>query len=227
MKETIALIDDDRNILTSLSIALEKEGFKVQTYLDGESALIGLTRTPPDLAVIDIKMPKMDGIDFCLRLREFSTIPVIFLSGKKDEQDRIQGFAAGGDDYVTKPFSKRELVMKVQVMLKRSQRSASINAGEKETPDSLSHNKIRMDLRQHRVFWEDQEIALTKNEFHILKVMLADPTRVHQRDGLMDRVVEDRTIDSHVRGIRDKFKEFGVDPIETRRGVGFILKQWD
>ena len=181
----------------------------------------------PDLVILDVEMPKMDGIDFCLRLREFSTIPVIFLSGKKDEQDRIQGFAAGGDDYVTKPFSKRELVMKVQAMMKRAQQATSSIVAENNNPETLSHHNIQMDLGQHRVFWEDQEVSLTKNEFHILKVMLGDPSRVHPRDKLMDRVVEDRTIDSHVRGIRDKFKAFGVDPIETRRGVGFILKQWD
>ena len=160
-------------------------------------------------------------------VEHFHSVPPLFLSGKKDEQDRIQGFAAGGDDYVTKPFSKRELVMKVQAMMKRAQQAPSSIVAENNNPEALSHHKIRMDLGQHRVFWEDQEVSLTKNEFHILKVMLGDPSRVHPRDKLMDRVVEDRTIDSHVRGIRDKFKAFGVDPIETRRGVGFILKQWD
>jgi|TARA_Y100000031_G_scaffold155497_1_gene206467 two-component system OmpR family response regulator len=223
----VLVVEDDQGIRQIIKHNLVRESFTVFEAEDGVEGLTVAQDNNPDLVILDVEMPKMDGIDFCLRLREFSTIPVIFLSGRKDEQDRIQGFAAGGDDYVTKPFSKRELVMKVQAMLRRSQRSASINAGEKETPDSLSHNKIRMDLRQHRVFWKDQEVSLTKNEFHILKVMLGDPTRVHPRDKLMDRVVEDRTIDSHVRGIRDKFKAFGVDPIETRRGVGFMLKQWD
>ena len=223
----VLVVEDDQGIRQIIKHNLVRESFAVFEAEDGVEGLAVAQSSNPDLVILDVEMPKMDGIDFCLRLREFSTIPVIFLSGKKDEQDRIQGFAAGGDDYVTKPFSKRELVMKVQVMLKRSQQAASVDAGKKDASDSLSHHKIHMDLRQHRVFWEDQEIALTKNEFHILKVMLGDPTRVHQRDGLMERVVEDRTIDSHVRGIRDKFKEFGVDPIETRRGVGFILKQWD
>ena len=223
----VLVVEDDQGIRRIIKHNLVRESFTVFEAEDGVEGLAVAQDSNPDLVILDVEMPKMDGIDFCLRLREFSTIPVIFLSGKKDEQDRIQGFAAGGDDYVTKPFSKRELVMKVQAMMKRAQQAPSSIVAENNNPEALSHHKIRMDLGQHRVFWEDQEISLTKNEFHILKVMLGDPSRVHPRDKLMDRVVEDRTIDSHVRGIRDKFKAFGVDPIETRRGVGFILKQWD
>jgi two-component system OmpR family response regulator len=223
----VLVVEDDHGIRQIIKHNLVRESFTVFEAEDGVEGLAVAQDSNPDLVILDVEMPKMDGIDFCLRLREFSTIPVIFLSGKKDEQDRIQGFAAGGDDYVTKPFSKRELVMKVQAMMKRAQQAPSSIVAENNNPEALSHHKIRMDLGQHRVFWEDQEISLTKNEFHILKVMLGDPSRVHPRDKLMDRVVEDRTIDSHVRGIRDKFKAFGVDPIETRRGVGFILKQWD
>ena len=223
----VLVVEDDQGIRQIIKHNLVRESFTVFEAEDGVEGLAVAQDNNPDLVILDVEMPKMDGIDFCLRLREFSTIPVIFLSGKKDEQDRIQGFAAGGDDYVTKPFSKRELVMKVQAMMKRAQQAPSSIVAENNNPEALSHHKIRMDLGQHRVFWEDQEVSLTKNEFHILKVMLGDPSRVHPRDKLMDRVVEDRTIDSHVRGIRDKFKAFGVDPIETRRGVGFILKQWD
>ena len=223
----VLVVEDDHGIRQIIKHNLVRESFTVFEAEDGVEGLAVAQDSNPDLVILDVEMPKMDGIDFCLRLREFSTIPVIFLSGKKNEQDRIQGFAAGGDDYVTKPFSKRELVMKVQAMMKRAQQAPSSIVAENNNPEALSHHKIRMDLGQHRVFWEDQEISLTKNEFHILKVMLGDPSRVHPRDKLMDRVVEDRTIDSHVRGIRDKFKAFGVDPIETRRGVGFILKQWD
>ena len=223
----VLVVEDDHGIRQIIKHNLVRESFTVLEAEDGVEGLAVAQDNNPDLVILDVEMPKMDGIDFCLRLREFSTIPVIFLSGKKDEQDRIQGFAAGGDDYVTKPFSKRELVMKVQAMMKRTQQATSSIVAENNNPEALSHHKIRMDLGRHRVFWEDQEISLTKNEFHILKVMLGDPSRVHPRDKLMDRVVEDRTIDSHVRGIRDKFKAFGVDPIETRRGVGFILKRWD
>ena len=223
----VLVVEDDQGIRQIIKHNLVRESFTVFEAEDGVEGLAVAQDNNPDLVILDVEMPKMDGIDFCLRLREFSTIPVIFLSGKKDEQDRIQGFAAGGDDYVTKPFSKRELVMKVQAMMKRAQQAPSSIVAENNNPEALSHHKIRMDLGQHRVFWKDQEVSLTKNEFHILKVMLGDPSRVHPRDKLMDRVVEDRTIDSHVRGIRDKFKAFGVDPIETRRGVGFILKQWD
>ena len=223
----VLVVEDDQGIRQIIKHNLVRESFTVFEAEDGVEGLAVAQDNNPDLVILDVEMPKMDGIDFCLRLREFSTIPVIFLSGKKDEQDRIQGFAAGGDDYVTKPFSKRELVMKVQAMMKRTQQATPSIVAENNNPEALSHHRIRMDLGQHRVFWEDQEVSLTKNEFHILKVMLGDPSRVHPRDKLMDRVVEDRTIDSHVRGIRDKFKAFGVDPIETRRGVGFILKQWD
>ena len=223
----VLVVEDDQGIRRIIKHNLVRESFTVFEAEDGVEGLAVAQDSNPDLVILDVEMPKMDGIDFCLRLREFSTIPVIFLSGKKDEQDRIQGFAAGGDDYVTKPFSKRELVMKVQAMMKRAQQATSSIVAENNNPKTLSHHNIQMDLGQHRVFWEDQEVSLTKNEFHILKVMLGDPSRVHPRDKLMDRVVEDRTIDSHVRGIRDKFKAFGVDPIETRRGVGFILKQWD
>ena len=223
----VLVVEDDQGIRQIIKHNLVRESFTVFEAENGVEGLAVVQDNNPDLVILDVEMPKMDGIDFCLRLREFSTIPVIFLSGKKDEQDRIQGFAAGGDDYVTKPFSKRELVMKVQAMMKRAQQAPSSIVAENNNPEALSHHRIRMDLGQHRVFWEDQEVSLTKNEFHILKVMLGDPSRVHPRDKLMDRVVEDRTIDSHVRGIRDKFKAFGVDPIETRRGVGFILKQWD
>ena len=222
----VLVVEDDQGIRQIIKHNLVRESFTVFEAEDGVEGLAVAQDNNPDLVILDVEMPKMDGIDFCLRLREFSTIPVIFLSGKKDEQDRIQGFAAGGDDYVTKPFSKRELVMKVQAMMKRTQQATPSIVAENNNPEALSHHKIRMDLGQHRVFWEDQEVSLTKNEFHILKVMLGEPSRVHPRDKLMDRVVEDRTIDSHVRGIRDKFKAFGVDPIETRRGVGFILKQW-
>ena len=223
----VLVVEDDQGIRQIIKHNLVRESFTVFEAEDGVEGLAVAQDSNPDLVILDVEMPKMDGIDFCLRLREFSTIPVIFLSGKKDEQDRIQGFAAGGDDYVTKPFSKRELVMKVQAMMKRAQQATSSIVAENNNPETLSHHNIRMDLGQHRVFWEDQKISLTKNEFHILKVMLGDPSRVHPRDKLMDRVDEDRTIDSQVRGIRDKFKAFGVDPIETRRGVGFILKQWD
>ena len=222
----VLVVEDDQGIRQIIKHNLVRESFTVFEAEDGVEGLAVAQDNNPDLVILDVEMPKMDGIDFCLRLREFSTIPVIFLSGKKDEQDRIQGFAAGGDDYVTKPFSKRELVMKVQAMMKRAQQAPSSIVAENNNPEALSHHKIRMDLGQHRVFWEDQEVSLTKNEFHILKVMLGEPSRVHPRDKLMDRVVEDRTIDSHVRGIRDKFKAFGVDPIETRRGGGLILKQW-
>ena len=185
----VLVVEDDQGIRQIIKHNLVRESFTVFEAEDGVEGLAVAQDSNPDLVILDVEMPKLDVIDFCLRLREFSTIPVIFLSGKKDEQDRIQGFAAGGDDYVTKPFSKRELVMKVQAMMKRTQQATSSIVAENNNPETLSHHNIQMDLGQHRVFWEDQEVSLTKNEFHILKVLLGDPSRVHPRDKLMDRVV--------------------------------------
>ncbi len=226
--DKVLVVEDDLGIRQIIKHVLTAEGFLVIEADDGMDALACVDREMPDIVILDVEMPNMDGIDFCLKLRESSSIPVIFLSGKKDEQNRIQGFAAGGDDYVVKPFSTRELALKVQVMLRRCRQSIESPAPiPQEEPAIISHHGLQMDLNQFRTFWKDEEVKLTKNEFHILKEMLKNPARVHKRDELMERVVEDRTIDSHIRGIREKFKKVGVDPIETRRGIGFILKQWD
>ena len=228
MKETIALIDDDRNILTSISIALEKEGFNVQTYLDGESALIGLTRQPPDLAVIDIKMPKMDGEELLKKLRKKTTLPVIFLTSKDDEIDELLGLKLGADDFVKKSggFSIKVLIERIRVQLRKK----NVNNIE-ETKNVINHGKIRLDPSQLECEWGGKPLPdkLTTTEFLIVKELAKRPGIIKERSQLMDIAyredteIEDRTIDSHVKRIRKKFKKIdsNFSAIETRYGSGY------
>ena len=228
MKQTIALIDDDRNILTSLSIALEKEGFKVQTYLDGESALIGLTRTPPDLAVIDIKMPKMDGEELLKKLRKKTSLPVIFLTSKDDEIDELLGLKLGADDYVKKSggFSIKVLVERIRLQLRKK----NINSIE-DSKNVIAHGKLRLDPSQLECEWEGKPLPdkLTTTEFLIVQELAKRPGIIKERSQLMDIAyredtdIEDRTIDSHVKRIRKKFKKVdsNFSAIETRYGSGY------
>ena len=228
MNQTIALIDDDRNILTSISIALEKEGFKVQTYLDGESALIGLTRQPPDLAVIDIKMPKMDGEELLKKLRKKTTLPVIFLTSKDDEIDELLGLKLGADDFVKKSggFSIKVLIERIRVQLRKK----NLNFVE-ETKNIISHGKLKLDPSQLECEWDGKQLPdkLTTTEFLIVQELAKRPGIIKERSQLMDIAyredtdIEDRTIDSHVKRIRKKFKRVdqNFSAIETRYGSGY------
>jgi len=228
MKETIALIDDDRNILTSISIALEKEGYKVQTYLDGESALIGLTRTPPDLAVVDIKMPKMDGEELLKKLRKKTSLPVIFLTSKDDEVDELLGLKLGADDFVKKSggFSIKVLIERIRVQLRKK----NINNLE-ENKNIISHGKLKLDPSQLECEWDGKHLPdkLTTTEFLIVQELAKRPGIIKERSQLMDIAyredtdIEDRTIDSHVKRIRKKFKKIDEEfsAIETRYGSGY------
>ena len=228
MKETIALIDDDRNILTSLSIALEKEGYKVQTYLDGESALIGLTRTPPDLAVVDIKMPKMDGEELLKKLRKKTSLPVIFLTSKDDEVDELLGLKLGADDFIKKSggFSIKVLIERIRVQLRRKD-----NSNIEESKNIISHGKLRLDPSQLECEWNGEQLPdkLTTTEFLIVQELAKRPGIIKERSQLMDIAyredtdIEDRTIDSHVKRIRKKFKKIdnSFSAIETRYGSGY------
>ena len=228
MKQTIALIDDDRNILTSISIALEKEGFKVQTYLDGESALIGLSRTPPDLAVIDIKMPKMDGEELLKKLRKKTSLPVIFLTSKDDEIDELLGLKLGADDFVKKSggFSIKVLIERIKVQLRKKY----INNIE-DTKNIITHGKLKLDPSQLECEWDGKQLPdkLTTTEFLIVKELAKRPGIIKERSQLMDIAyredtdIEDRTIDSHVKRIRKKFKKIDTNfsAIETRYGSGY------
>ena len=229
MKETIALIDDDRNILTSISIALEKEGFKVQTYLDGESALVGLSRTPPDLAVIDIKMPKMDGEELLKKLRKKTSLPVIFLTSKDDEIDELLGLKLGADDYVKKSggFSIKVLIERIRVQLRKKY----INNNIEDAKNIITHGKLKLDPSQLECEWDGKQLPdkLTTTEFLIVKELAKRPGIIKERSQLMDIAyredtdIEDRTIDSHVKRIRKKFKKIdeNFSAIETRYGSGY------
>tara|TARA_B100000214_G_scaffold374097_1_gene355970 strand:+ start:266 stop:967 length:702 start_codon:yes stop_codon:yes gene_type:complete len=228
MKQTIALIDDDRNILTSISIALEKEGFNVQTYLDGESALIGLTRQPPDLAVIDIKMPKMDGEELLKKLRKKTSLPVIFLTSKDDEIDELLGLKLGADDFIKKSggFSTKVLIERIRVQLRKK----NLNNVE-ETKNIISHGKLKLDPSQLECEWNGKQLPdkLTTTEFLIVQELAKRPGIIKERSQLMDIAyredtdIEDRTIDSHVKRIRKKFKKIdqSFSAIETRYGSGY------
>ena len=228
MKETIALIDDDRNILTSLSIALEKEGFKVQTYLDGESAIIGLTRTPPDLAVIDIQMPKMDGEELLKKLRKKTSMPVIFLTSKDDEIDELLGLKLGADDFIKKSggFSIKVLIERIRVQLRKKNPS-----NIEDTKNIINHGKLRLDASQLECEWDKKQLPdkLTTTEFLIVQELAKRPGIIKERSQLMDIAyredtdIEDRTIDSHIKRIRKKFKKVdnNFSAIETRYGSGY------
>ncbi len=227
MSKTIALIDDDRNILTSISIALEKEGFKVQTYLDGESALIGLTRIPPDLAIIDIKMPKMDGEELLKKLRKKTSMPVIFLTSKDDEVDELLGLKLGADDFVKKSggFSIKVLIERIRVQLRKKENNIEDNK------NIITHGKLKLDPSQLECEWGGKQLPdkLTTTEFLIVKELAKRPGIIKERSQLMDIAyrddtdIEDRTIDSHVKRIRKKFKKVDSEfsAIETRYGSGY------
>ncbi|MEE8279083.1 MAG: response regulator transcription factor [Alphaproteobacteria bacterium] len=228
MRRTIALVDDDQNFLTSVSMALEAEGFDVRTYADGAEALRGLTAHPVDLAILDIKMPRMDGMELLNRLRRQSQVPVIFLTSKDEEIDELLGFRMGADDYVSKPFSQRLLIERIRALLRRSELAAKASgAGAGE--GAIVRGDLVMDPDRHLCTWRGQPVALTVTEFLILQSLATRPGHVKSRDQLMDAAygehiyVDDRTIDSHIKRLRGKFKV--IDPefsqIETLYGLGY------
>ena len=227
MNQTIALVDDDRNILTSISMALENEGFKVQTYIDAESALVGIRRNPPDLAVIDIKMPRMDGEELLRRLRKKTTIPILFLTSKDEEVDELLGLKLGADDFIKKSggFSIKILIERIRVQLRKK-----INNID-ESKSLIKHGKLILDPAQLECSWGGENLPekLTTTEFLIVKELAKRPGMIKERGQLMDIAykdnndIEDRTIDSHVKRIRKKFKKVdqNFSAIETRYGSGY------
>lgn len=230
----IYLVDDDENILTSVSMFLENEGYDVKCFHDGVSALEVLKNEPPDLAVFDIKMPRMDGLELLRRLRQTSNLPVIFLTSKDDELDEAIGLSVGADDYITKPFSQRLLAERIKAILRR----ASLTNIEMPMPNEndqkvMKRGKLTLDANRHACSWDGQPVRLTVTEFLILESLARRPGFVKSRDQLMDAAyddqiyVDDRTIDSHIKRLRKKFrktdKEF--DGIETLYGVGYKYRE--
>jgi two-component system response regulator ChvI len=229
---TIALVDDDRNILTSVSIALEGEGYRVQTYTDGAAALDGLRANPPDLAIFDIKMPRMDGMELLRRLRQKSDLPVIFLTSKDEEIDELFGLKMGADDFIHKPFSQRLLVERVKAILRRANPKEA--AAQKESEAKvLERGALLMDPERHTCTWRGDPVVLTVTEFLILQALAQRPGVVKSRNALMDAAyddqvyVDDRTIDSHIKRLRKKFKvvDSEFEMIETLYGVGYRFKE--
>lgn len=230
MKQRIALVDDDRNILTSVSMALESEGFVVTTYSDGESALKGLLQDPVDLVVLDIKMPRMDGVEVLKKIRERSMMPVVFLTSKDDEMDQILGLRFGADDHITKPFSQRLLIERIRTILRRNEMR------RQHAPPANSHvsvlGPLMLDEGRHLCTWKGQALDMTVTEFLMVKALADHPGHVKSREQLMNSAygdtldIEDRTIDSHIKRIRKKFRD--IDPefnkIETIYGIGYKYK---
>jgi two-component system response regulator ChvI len=229
---TIALVDDDRNILTSVSIALEAEGYRILTYTDGASALDGFKTNPPDLAILDIKMPRMDGMELLRRLRQKADLPVIFLTSKDEEIDELFGLKMGADDFIRKPFSQRLLVERVKAVLRRVTPKDGQPAKEIDAK-VLERGLLRMDPERHTCTWKGEPVTLTVTEFLILQALASRPGVVKSRNALMDAAyddqvyVDDRTIDSHIKRLRKKFKMVDDDfeMIETLYGVGYRFKE--
>ena len=228
MLKKIALVDDDQNILTSVSLALESEGFIVDKYQDGEQGLNGIKRRPPDLLVLDIKMPKLDGMEVLERLRKQSNLPVIFLTSKDDEVDEALGLRIGADDYIKKPFSQRLLIERIKALLRR------VNISNEIDPEALiTRGDLVMDTSRHSSKWKGDDVKLTVTEFLILKDLSQRSGMVKTRDQLMDAAygetiyVDDRTIDSHIKRLRKKFRlvDKKFDQIETIYGVGYRYRE--
>ena len=232
MPQTIALVDDDRNILTSVSMTLEQEGYAVRTYTDGESALQGLMSKPADLAVLDVKMPRMDGMELLQRLRARSAMPVIFLTSKDEEVDEVMGLRLGADDYITKPFSQRLLLERIRALLRRNEASRAEASGN--VPGGLLvRGDLVLDETKHSCTWKGKPVQLTVTEFLLVKTLALRPGLVKNRDQLIDSAygeniyVDDRTIDSHVKRVRKKFRAVDDEfaQIETLYGIGYRYKE--
>jgi two-component system response regulator ChvI len=229
----IALVDDDKNILESVTMLLEQEGYHVSSFSDPAAALTTLITQPPDLAILDIKMPRMDGLELLRRLRQSADLPVIFLTSKDEEIDELMGLNAGADDYIRKPFSQRLLLERVRAVLRRAEAKSTPPAPGEQKKEALVRGKLALDPQRHECTWEGKPVRLTVTEFLILQALAQRPGFVKSRDSLMDAAyddqvyVDDRTIDSHIKRLRKKFKAVAddFDAIETLYGVGYRYKE--
>jgi two-component system response regulator ChvI len=229
MHQKIALVDDDQNILTSVSMALEAEGYNVDTYPDGVAALQGMGSHPVDLAVLDIKMPKMDGMELLGEIRKTDQMPIIFLTSKDDEVDELMGLRMGADDYIKKPFSQRLLIERIRAILRRKDPAPE---GSEDGENVLRRGDLMLDPDRHLCVWKGKEVTLTVTEFLLVEALARRPGHVKNRDQLIDAAygeniyVEDRTIDSHVKRLRRKFRQTDKEfsEIETLYGVGYRYK---
>lgn len=232
MTDKIFLVDDDRNILLSVSMALEAEGFDVETFNDGEAGLNAILENQPSLVILDVKMPRMDGIEVLSKLREESAIPVIFLTSKDDEVDQVIGLRMGADDYITKPFSQRLLIERIKVLLRRRDLMKSEIKTQNES-QNIEYGHLILDDSRHLCSWKGQPLNLTVTEYLLVKSLAMRPGHVRNRDQLIDMAygeniyVDDRTVDSHIKRVRKKFKKLDdeFDKIETLYGVGYRYKE--
>lgn len=229
MSKNIMVVDDNADIRNVVVATFENEGWSAVGVSDGPTALKKLEDLRPDLVVLDILMPGMSGIDVCREIRQRSSVPIVFLSARDEDVDRIVGLEIGADDYVTKPFNPRELVARAKAIFRRTE-SSGTGASKTEIGENvLVHGKLMLDVERFKAFWADEHIELTKTEFLLLRTLMRQPGRVFSRDELMKGAyddgmfVSDRTIDSHIRRLRSKLAEIGADPIETVRGVGYTL----
>lgn len=233
MTQKIALVDDDRNIVMSVKLALESEGFTVVTFHDGEEGYAGILAEKPDLAVLDVKMPRMDGMELLTKLREVVNVPVIFLTSKDDEVDQVIGLRLGADDYITKPFSQRLLIERIRSVLRRYAVAAPVKQGETQDQSYLiTRGALELDDNRHLCKWKGETISLTVTEYLLIKTLAITPGHVRSRDQLITAAygesiyVDDRTIDTHIKRIRRKMREIdkSFDEIETLYGVGYRYK---
>ncbi len=226
MANKIALVDDDQNIIASVSVMLEQEGYEVDCYFDGEQALHGIIKRPVDIGILDIKMPRMDGVELLQKLRKKIDMPVIFLTSKDDELDEALGLSIGADDYITKPFSQRLLIARIKAVLRRGRLQEETRD---RTEDIIIHGDLLLDPDRHLCKWKQQVVKLTVTEFLMIRALIVRPGHVKSRDQLMDAAygesvfLDDRTIDSHIKRLRRKFRfiDPDFDQIETLYGIGY------
>ncbi len=239
MPENILVVDDDAHILDVISFALKKEGFEVHRASNGVEALEYLKKEQIkkqsiDLIVLDIMMPEMDGTEVCRQVRKNSNLPIVFLSSKDEEIDRILGLELGGDDYLTKPFSPRELVARIRAVLRRTKNQISPSSDEADqNKNVLEYGSLKINFDEYKIFWKENEMTMTVTEFGLISTLAQRPGKVYSRDELVQLaykdnvIVSDRTIDSHIRRVRSKFKVVGAEPLETVHGIGYKLGSCD